>query len=95
MMRSAHSDVWCKACFFILLFFVGVVMALLAQRWIRTGGGTQITGWCCARRGQACMQSDPLRCSDSGGFAFARDEIVCTAACASPLPNAGPTVNQR
>lgn len=96
MIRSVDPGAWYSVSFVVL--FLGVVMAamLLFTKWIRKEDAlAQLQGYCCLHQGDACIvNSDPVSCSDAGGFAFAREEIVCAIACASlSSPHADSTGN--
>lgn len=74
--------------FFGVVLIVSAVALFLLQRWITPPLSAEMAGWCCPRFGSACVgKTDPMRCGDNGGFAFARDEELCTVACASSPPS--------
>lgn len=85
MMRSG---IRCRLCCVLLVGACAVIIALLLRQALPV---PQARGWCCMRATGTCAGGyDPGRCEDAGGFAYTRDEAVCTLICAtSPQTNVG------
>lgn len=98
--RRSGGFPWCKAFAFLLMVTLGIACFVFVMHFVtlRTAAPRSMpqTGWCCLRQGKSCMKTDAMQCGAGGGFAFARDQMLCDVACAPfPPPNAASTGNQR